>query len=114
MKGAYPALSAANIAVITISCQSAASVQRYVEKNSLPFPLLADATREAAKAYGVHYYLSLEGFNLANPSLFIIDGAGLVTFCYVGKNMADLPIQAILERFIGFLGNSPDGNAKTG
>lgn len=100
-------LDRAGIAVITVSCQTAASIGRFLAENPLPFPLLADERRQAAQAYGVHYWVSLEGFNLAHPSVFILDREGVITFSYVGRNMTDLPVTAILEKFLDFLGNAP-------
>lgn len=106
LSAAHDKLTAAGIAVLAVSCQSAASIGRFVRGNPLPFPLLADERREVAKAFGVHYYLSLEGFNLANPSLFILDKEGVVTFAYIGRNMADLPLTTILEKFVTFVNDS--------
>jgi peroxiredoxin Q/BCP len=99
-------LCASGVQVVGVVCQSAASAGRWVRANPLPFPLLVDETRAVAKAYGVHYWLSAEGFNLARPSLFILDGAGKITFRYVGRNMRDLPVTTVLERFIGLLAES--------
>jgi peroxiredoxin Q/BCP len=96
-------LSGANIAVVGIVCQSAASVKRYLNHNPLPFPLLVDESREVAKAYGTHYWLSLEGANLSNPAVFVLDREGRITFAHVGRNMRDLPVTAVLERFVAFL-----------
>lgn len=96
-------LEAARMQVIGVVCQSRASAGRWLAANPLPFPLLADERRAVARAYGVHYYLSLEGFNLARPSLFILDRAGIVTFAYVGRNMTDLPVTSVIEKFVVLL-----------
>lgn len=94
----------AGVAPVGVICQNAASVQRFLRDNPLPFPLLVDSSRMVAKQYGVHYWLSYEGFNLANPALFILDGERRVLFAYRGKNQRDLPISAILEKFTALLG----------
>lgn len=104
-------LTRSDVRVVGVVCQNAASVQRFVQANPLPFPLLVDERRTVAKAYGVHYWLSWEGINLATPALFIVDGAGRIVFRHVGRNMRDLPITAVLERFIGFLDSSGKGPA---
>lgn len=96
-------LREAGIAVVGVVCQSADSVRRFLEGTSLPFPLLADTSRAVAKQYGVHYWLSYEGFNLANPALFILDRERQITFAYRGKNQTDLPLSLILEEFIALL-----------
>ncbi len=103
-------LAAGGVRVAGIICQSAASVRRYLEANPLPFPLLVDESRSVAKAYGVHYWLSWEGVNLASPAVFILDATERITFVHVGRNMSDLPVTAVIERFVGFLGAVPDSN----
>ena len=101
-------LKAAGIAVIGVVCQSASSVRRYLESAPISFPLLVDEKRDVAKAYRVHYWLSLEGANLANPSLFILDRDGRITLAYRGRNMRDLPVAEVLEKFIALLGGQAE------
>ena len=96
-------LDAANIALVGVVCQSAEGVARFLMQSPLPFPLLPDETRAVAKSYGVHYYFSLEGFNLAHPALFILDKSHRITFRHVGRNMQDLPVERILGKFLSFL-----------
>lgn len=99
----------AGIATVGVICQGEGSVQRYLKENPLPFPLLVDGKREVAKQYGVHHWLSLEGFNLANPALFILDRSRRIAFAYRGKNQSDLPLPTILEKFITLLDSAcPD------
>ena len=50
-----------------------ADQQKFTEKEKLTYPLLADADKETAKAYGV---LSARGF--ANRVTFVIDKKGIV------------------------------------
>ncbi|MDX1935154.1 MAG: peroxiredoxin family protein [Capsulimonadales bacterium] len=95
-----PRLREAGITLLGIVCQNRRSVRAYTESVRLPFPLLADETREVARSYGSHYWLSPEGFNLARPSLFILDRNGIITLAYRGKNMTDLPVGKVLEKFI--------------
>ena len=106
MKERYSEIEAAKIRVVAISCQSAASLARYLEGNPLPFPVLADESRGVARAFGVHYRFRWDGMNLAHPSLFIADRTGTITFKHVGRTMSDLPIGLLLDRFLGFLRES--------
>ena len=103
----YDRLSAANVAVLGIVCQSQESVRHYLEAAPLPFPLLTDETRDVARDFGVHYRFSLEGVNLAHPSIFVLNGEGIVTFVHVGRNMRDLPVTTVIERFVNFLQAAP-------
>jgi peroxiredoxin len=96
-------LTTAGIALVGVVCQTSDSVRRYLDANPLPFPLLPDETRNVARSYGVHYWVSYDGINLARPSLFILDRAGIVTFSYRGRGMRDLPVESVMEKFIGFL-----------
>lgn len=105
-------LAGAGVPVAGVVCQGAASVRRWLAANPLPFPLLVDESRAVAKAYGVHYWLSPEGFNLARPSLFVLDRGRRILFRHVGRNMRDLPVTAVLERFVGFL--EDDRTARAG
>lgn len=100
----YEQLQSAKIQVIAVSCQSSSALQSYLANNPLPFPLLPDTSRAVAKAFGTHYWLRWEGINLSHPALFILDSEGRVLFRYVGKRMDDLPLGALIEKFLEFLG----------
>jgi peroxiredoxin Q/BCP len=100
------AITAAQIRIVGVICQSRDTVKRHLESHPLPFPLLPDESREVAKAYGTHYWLSWEGVNLSHPALFILNKEGVVTFAHIGKNQADLPLSLILKRFLNFLGEA--------
>ena len=49
----YTELDAANVQIVGISPQGAASHQRFREQYALPFPLLADERKEIVRAFGV-------------------------------------------------------------
>lgn len=99
-------LRQAGILIICISTEQQARLDLYVDNNKLPFPLCSDQTRTASKAFGVHYWLSYDGFNLAHPALFLVDPNGKAMVAHVSKSMNDLPIGHLLEVFVGFL-NAP-------
>jgi thioredoxin-dependent peroxiredoxin len=66
--------------VVGISGDSEASHQKFTDKYSLNFPLLADADNAVAKAYGVYKMKSLYGrqFMGIERSTFVIDKSGVV------------------------------------
>ena len=66
-------------------------------------PLFTDTNRTAAKAFGVHYWLRYDGFNLAHPALFIVGPDGQTLVSYVSKSMSDLPVGHLLEKFLSFM-----------
>ena len=106
----HATLQRAGIAVVGIVCQNPASVKNYLLQHPLPFPLLVDAVRTVAKAYGTHYWFSLEGVNLARPSLFILNSAQKITYAHVGRHMRDLPVTYIVEKLIGLLPSNASSN----
>jgi peroxiredoxin Q/BCP len=70
-------------AVVGVSVDDVASHKAFSEEHSLPFTLLADSTKETAKAYGVlHSVLGL--MEIASRETFIIDPQGRVAKHYRG------------------------------
>lgn len=69
----YPKLKAKGVEVLGISTDDLPDQSHFSEKCSLPFPLLADPTKETTKAYGV---LGLTG--RARRVSFFIDPTGRV------------------------------------
>lgn len=96
-------LTACGISVVAVVCQAQATVRRYLKVRPVPFPVLCDGSRAVAKAYGTHYWLTHEGFNLSHPALFVLDRAGRVTFQHVGRSMGDLPVSFLLDKFCSLL-----------
>jgi thioredoxin-dependent peroxiredoxin len=67
--------------VVGVSVDDVASHQAFAEEHSLPFTLLADSTKETAKAYGV--LRSVLGLmEIASRETFIIDTEGRVAKHY--------------------------------
>ena len=70
-----------NAVVAGISVDDVASHKQFAEEHSLPFALLADSTKETAKAYGV--LRSVLGLmEIASRETFIIDPEGRVAKHY--------------------------------
>lgn len=102
-------LSACGISVVAVVCQAQTTVRQFLKKHPVPFPVLCDGTRAVAKAYGTHYWLTHEGFNLSNPALFVLDRKGTVTFGHVGRSMSDLPVGFLLDKFCSLLEQGAGG-----
>jgi thioredoxin-dependent peroxiredoxin len=67
--------------VVGVSVDDVASHQAFAEEHSLPFTLLADSTKETAKAYGV--LRSVLGLmEIASRETFIIDPEGRIAKHY--------------------------------
>jgi len=69
----HPTFRSHQVEVVGVSVDSAVAQQRFKETCALPFPLLADESKEISRAYGV-----LGAFGLAKRVTFIIDGTGRV------------------------------------
>jgi peroxiredoxin Q/BCP len=105
-------LTGCGIAVLAVVCQAQTTVRAFLKFRPVPFPVLCDGSRATAKAYGSHYWLTHEGFNLSNPALFVLDRKGTVTFQHVGRSMSDLPVGYLLDKFCALLeGDGGDGAA---
>jgi peroxiredoxin len=97
------ALNGNGIGVACISTEPSKTLSSYKSRTGINLPLFSDTSRSAAKAFGVHYWLRYDGFNLAHPALFIVGKNGDILVSYVSKSMSDLPVGHLLEKFLSFL-----------
>jgi peroxiredoxin Q/BCP len=74
----------ANCQILGVSLDDAESHKLFSEKNSLPFPLLADTKGQAADAYGVKS--EILGIKLAKRQTFLIDPEGMIAKHYAKVN----------------------------
>jgi peroxiredoxin Q/BCP len=74
MRDAHAELAAAGITVVGISADSVASHERFRDKHSLPYTLLADVDKRTIKAYGVDGPL---GFGVRRAT-FLVGADGIV------------------------------------
>jgi len=83
--------------VVAVSGEDAEKGKDLLQRLSLPFVLLTDASFGAIDAYGVRdrnvsEVLRGRGITqLPKPSAFVIDAEGIVRYKYVGKNAPDRP-----------------------
>ena len=69
----------ANAVVLGVSVDSVDSKKEFAKENSLPFPVLSDASTETTKAYGsLTSYPQFKLFNIARRDTFIIDPEGRI------------------------------------
>ncbi|SIN71530.1 peroxiredoxin Q/BCP [Singulisphaera sp. GP187] len=73
-RDSYQAFQEAGAEVIGISSDSAASHQRFAERNHLPFLLLSDADGQVRARYGVKKTLGL----IPGRTTFLIDREGII------------------------------------
>ncbi len=63
--------------MVGVSRDRPAAQQRFVEKQSLPFPMLCDVDGETIRAYGAR-----GAFGLAKRVSFLVDGEGTILKVY--------------------------------
>jgi peroxiredoxin Q/BCP len=71
---------AAGAEVVGVSVDAVASHEKFAKEHNVPFPLLADVDKTAAKAYGV--LTSKLGFEYARRDTFVIDPEGNIAKHY--------------------------------
>jgi peroxiredoxin Q/BCP len=66
--------------IFGVSVDSGKSHEKFIQKFSLPFPLLSDADKKMVESYGVWVEKSMYGkkYMGAERSTFVIDGAGRI------------------------------------
>lgn len=70
--------------------------KRYLARDPLPFPILADPECEVFARYGVLSRVTSLG---QRPGLFIVDAEGVVQFVHIGRQQWEIPAEAaVLER----------------
>lgn len=74
--------------VLGISVDAPFVNKAFAEKYNIQFPLLSDYTRKVASQYcGLFKNLGgLEGYDVANRAVYVIDGSGTVTYSWVTEN----------------------------
>lgn len=77
----YTALREAGYEVIGVSPQDEASHRKFIEKNGLPFTLIADTEHKLAEAFGVWGEKSMYGRKYMGifRTTFVVDEAGVIT-----------------------------------
>ncbi len=74
--------------VIGISVNDPFSNKEFAQKNRLTFPILSDYNRSVIKKYGVemHNFAGLDGYTVAERSIFIVDGNGVVRYVWMSED----------------------------
>jgi thioredoxin-dependent peroxiredoxin len=76
----YQAFKSAGYEILGVSADTAAKHQKFIEKYSLPFPLIADTEKEVIKAFGVWGEKKFMGkiYDGIHRETFIIDENGVI------------------------------------
>lgn len=82
--------------MLAVVAQRSEKVKRYIEDTGLPFDVLIDDARDTVKAYGVWHRVGFDAWNIARPSLFLIDRAGIVRYAFVADFQTEFPEHAVI------------------
>lgn len=95
-------LKEAGYTVIGVSKDSAKSHKGFIEKHSLPFPLIADTETELNQAFGVWVEKSMYGrkYMGTQRTTFVIDETGTVQAVITGRNIKTKEHAAQLMKII--------------
>ena len=85
----YGELRKQGYAVVGVSTQDEASHQKFIEKNNLPFPLIADTDMQLVKLFGVWGEKSMYGRKYMGTfrTTFIINEEGFVEKIFLPKEI---------------------------
>jgi thioredoxin-dependent peroxiredoxin len=87
----------ADAVILGVSVDDVDSHKKFADEHSLPFPILADASKQVAKSYGV-LYKALGVMELARRETFLIDPSGKLAKHYKNvssKGHADMVLAEI-------------------
>jgi peroxiredoxin Q/BCP len=85
----YSALRKQGYAVVGVSVQDAKSHQKFIEKNQLPFPLIADTENRLVQEFGVWGEKSMYGRKYMGTfrTTFIINEEGIIEKVFLPKEI---------------------------
>lgn len=89
LRDAYDELRKAGYEVVGASADSAASHRKFIEKNGLPFPLIADTEKKLAEQFGVWGEKSMYGRKYMGlfRTTFILNEEGIVERIFTPKEI---------------------------
>ncbi len=92
-------LNDAGAAVLGVSVDGPFSNAAFAAKNNINFSLLSDFGGQVAEAYGVVWknLANVPGYNVANRSVFIVDGGGAVTYEWIAPSPGVEPDYAAIR-----------------
>ena len=89
-------------AVACVFAQSLKAVDAFATREGLPFPVFADPERRMVRDYGVYVRINFESWNMARPTVVLVDPAGIVREVFGGRHSLEWPdskdLWALMER----------------
>ena len=93
LRDMYQELQGLNGQVVGVSVDAPWAQKAFAEKHGLTFPLLCDFKREVIPRYGLVWknLSGVEGYDVSNRAIFVLDGSGWITYRWVAKEPGELP-----------------------
>jgi peroxiredoxin len=91
MRDSYDTYRKLGAGILAVSVDSQFTLKVWADQLKLPFPLLSDFNREAARAYGALYEDLMGMKGVAKRAVFVIDGDGTVRYRWVSEDAGKLP-----------------------
>jgi len=86
---------------MAVVAQRSEKVRRYIEETGLAFDILIDDARDTVKAYGVWHRVGFDAWNIARPSLFLIDREGIIRYAFVADFQTEFPEHQVIIEELG-------------
>ena len=96
----YEEIRRKGVAVVGVSVDSEASHKKFIEKNNLPFPLIADTDHSLVETFGVWAEKNMYGRKYMGTlrTTFIIDEEGVIEKIFTSKEIkTSIHAQQILD-----------------
>ncbi|MCH2138922.1 MAG: redoxin domain-containing protein [Phycisphaerales bacterium] len=79
--------------VYGIAVDSRFALAAFAEKNDINYPLLSDYARTATDAYNIRFsgLAGMDGYDVANRSVFVVDGEGNLAWQWIAESLGDEP-----------------------
>lgn len=88
--------------VLAISVDSRFANAAFAKANDLDFPILSDYARDTIKSWDLVFpdLADMPGYDVARRSVYVIDGNGNVSWCWLSDTPADEPPYAEVQQAV--------------
>lgn len=91
LAGEYETVQSMTAELIAISADTLDSTRAFPAARGWQFPIVGDSELQVINRYGVRDPIDAEGRQIARPSIFLLDSAGIVRYAHVGRHRQDRP-----------------------
>jgi len=89
LRDGYSALQEAGYAIVGVSVDSESSHQKFIDKYTLPFPLIADTDKKLVEEFGVWREKTMMGKKFMGTvrTTFLVDEQGIISHILEGRTV---------------------------